>query len=116
MQKEMFIHEDSRRKLIEWANGDFKVAKALIAKAGCVVGDHYHAQKDETFLLLSGRANRVVIGEWRRENVEAPCVFDVPRGTYHLFDLKEGSVLCGVGTAPFDPHDEIEGHPATENR
>ncbi len=112
----MFKHEDSRRLLLEWANGDFKVAKALIAKAGCVVGDHYHKHKDEHFLLLSGRANRVVIGDWQRENVDAPVVLDVPRGAYHLFDLSEGSVLLGVGTAGFDPKDEIKGKPYTENR
>ncbi len=107
----MFVHEDDRRKLIEWANGDFKVAKALIAKSDCIVGDHYHREKDEKFLLLSGVANRVIIGDGSWDAVKAPAQFIVYRGSYHLFDLAEGSVLLGVATAEFDPGDEIKGKP-----
>lgn len=112
----MFVHEDERRKLIEWANGDFKVAKAVIAKGRsdcmcCVVGDHHHLKKDESFLLLSGFARLVIVGpkEWRE--VGAPFKWDVPRGAYHRFELVEGSVLLGVGTEEFDPEDEIPGRP-----
>ena len=107
----MFVHEDHRRKIIEWASGSFKVAKALVAKAGCVVGDHYHRNKDETFLLLSGRASYVVIGTDIWGNIEAPYLWEVPRGNYHRFELDDGSVLLGVGTEAFDEADEIRGKP-----
>ena len=107
----MFVHEDDRRKILEWATGEFKVAKALIAKEGCIVGDHYHRNKDEKFLLLSGFAPFVVIGENEWRNTEAPCYWEVPRGNYHRFELAEGSVLLGVGTEEFDPADEIRGEP-----
>ena len=108
----MFVHEDSRRKLIEWAEGDYKVAKALIVKQGDVaIGDHYHRHKDEKFLLIAGTAKEVVVGEQHWENVPAPFVWDVPRGTYHCFIFEPGSILFGVGTEAFDPADEIKGIP-----
>ena len=107
----MFVHEDSRRKLIEWANGAFKVCKVLIANEQCIVGDHYHRNKDESFLLLSGKATYVVIGPETWGNIEAPYVWNVPRGSYHRFEFIPGSVLIGVGTEPFDEADEIRGRP-----
>lgn len=106
----MFTHEDDRRKLIEWATGNFKTAKVLIAKAGCVVGDHHHKNKDEEFLLLSGAA-WVGIGDVLPYRIMAGTKIGVPRGTYHRFELDEGSILLGVGTEEFDPDDEIKGKP-----
>jgi quercetin dioxygenase-like cupin family protein len=106
----MFKHEDARRILIEWASGDFKVAKVLIAKAGCVVGDHYHRDKDEEFLLLSG-SGRVQLGDTPSYEIVGPATVVVPRGTYHRFELSEGAILLGVGTAEFDQEDEIKGKP-----
>lgn len=107
----MFVHDDARRRLIEFGQGPFAVCKALTAKAGCVVGEHYHRNKDESFLLLSGRAARVVIGDWQGSNLPAPQEWHVPRGTYHVFELEAGSVLIGTASAPFDPSDEIRGRP-----
>ena len=107
----MFVHEDSRRTLYEWAKGDFKCAKALIVKAPCSVGDHHHLRKDESFLLLSGHADLIVIGNETHINVSAPYAFHVPRGTYHRFDLQAGSVLLGTATAEFDESDEVPGRP-----
>lgn len=103
----MFIHEDERRKLIEWAGG--KVSKALIAKDGCVVGDHYHQKKEERFLLLTGKAKRIVIGDWTVRGVLPPAEFIVPPNTYHLFELEAGSILLGTASEEFDPADEIKG-------
>lgn len=107
----MFVHEDSRRKLIEWASGSFQVAKALVAKCCCSVGDHYHRHKDESFLLLSGRASVIIVGDKEWRDVSAPFACEVPRNTYHRFDLEAGSVLLGTGTEAFDPMDEIPGRP-----
>ena len=107
----MFIHDDARRRLIEFGSGTFKVCKALVAKEGCVVGDHHHRLKDESFLLLSGKAVYVVIGGETWCNVEAPYEWHVPRGTYHRFEFTPGSVLIGIGTERFDPADEIKGKP-----
>jgi dTDP-4-dehydrorhamnose 3,5-epimerase-like enzyme len=112
----VFVHEDDRRKLIEFGDGNFLpfvVCKAIVAKDECVLGNHWHAKKDESFLLLSGTARRVVIGEWHQFDQEAPQYWHVPRGTFHVFELEPGSVLIGTATAPFDQEDEIplDKHP-----
>ncbi len=107
----MFFHEDNRRKLFEISTGAFKVCKALIAKAGCIVGDHYHQKKDERFMLVSGMAHQVIIGGETFTEVPAPFEWTVTRGTYHLFDLAEGSILVGTATEEFDYGDEIKGRP-----
>ena len=105
----MFIHEDARRTLIEWSGG--KVSKALIVKEECAVGDHYHKNKEERFLLLVGVALRVIIGSVTERMIFAPHEFTVPPNTYHMFHLAEGSILLGVCSEEFDPKDEIKGHP-----
>lgn len=107
----MFIHEDARRRLIEWAEGEFKVCKVVIAESDCVVGDHYHLKKDEKFLLLSGRCISATIGGAVTYDPRPPFYFDVPRGIYHRFELEKGAVLLGVATERFDKDDEIPGKP-----
>jgi oxalate decarboxylase/phosphoglucose isomerase-like protein (cupin superfamily) len=107
----LHTHEDSRRTLVEWAKGAFKVAKIVTAKSDCTVGDHYHRNKDETFYLHSGHARRVIVGDAVQLSIDAPAEWNVPRGTYHAFDLAEGSVLLGTATEEFDPEDEIKGRP-----
>lgn len=111
----MFKHEDNRRVLLDWANGKFETCKALIAKDGCVVGDHHHLHKDESFLLIHGKASLVQIGATLEFDVLPPAVWHVPRGTYHKFTLRPGSILIGTATAPFDPTDEHPGHPCTNS-
>lgn len=108
----MHRHEDDRRVIIDWAQGEFKSAKVLIAKHGCVVGDHYHLRKDETFFLLKGRASNAVVGDDVQVDVKAPQEWNVPRGTYHRFELDEGSILLGTASERYDPEDEVKGKPA----
>lgn len=105
----MFVHEDDRRRLIEIPGG--AVVKAITAKEGCTLGNHYHRNKDEAFLLLSGKARHVIVGEDQWEWIDAPHGWFVPRGTFHVFVLEPGSVLIGTATAEFDPADEIGGKP-----
>ena len=104
-------HEDHRRILIDYATGDFKSAKVVEMKEDGTVGEHHHRKKDETVLLLKGRASRVLIGDSLQFNVWPPAEFYVPRGTYHAFDLDAGSILLGTSTAVFDPNDEVKGKP-----
>lgn len=107
----MFTHEDDRRSLIEFGSGQFRVCKAIVTKRHCVLGNHWHAHKTEEFLLLSGSAGKVVIGDQTFENVTAPQEWTVPPGTFHAFYLDPGSVLIGTASAEFDPADEIGGRP-----
>lgn len=109
MEEKIYSHEDERRVLVEWVeDSSFKAAKAVIAKEDCIVGDHYHKKKDETFLLLIGRAKRVIIGEKEETDIPALRKWTVPKGVYHLFELDQGSILLGVCTKKFDEKDEIK--------
>lgn len=104
----MFTHEDSRRVLFELTGGTFKAAKLLIAKSGCIVGDHYHRNKEERFLLVRGRAQAVIIGDDAERDIKAPREWIVPPNTYHKFWLEEGSILLGTASKEFDPDDEVK--------
>ncbi len=101
-------HEDERRTLIEWVKDTpFKSAKIVIAKDELPLGEHYHTKKDEMFYLLTGKGTMALDGV-KSEFNEGDCIF-IKRGTVHTFILSAGSILLGVGTEPFDPHDEIQG-------
>lgn len=43
------VSEDNRRSLYEFGEGEWKCAKYLDIKHDCVVGGHYHMEKDECF-------------------------------------------------------------------
>lgn len=106
----MYKHEDDRRLLME-ISGDFKTCKSIVAKDECVLGDHYHMGKDEQFVLASGWALEVVVGDARWISVPAPHSWYVPRGTYHRFVLEKGSVLVGTASEEYDAADEVHGWP-----
>lgn len=101
-------HEDDRRVLFDWAQGDFKSAKAVIVKKAIAIGDHYHKNKDEYFLLLQGEFMELTVGEKTERNIKAPYSVKIPRGVYHKFVCVEGSILLGVASELFDETDEIK--------
>jgi len=104
----MIVHEDERRIIYDWANGTFKSAKAVIIKTTLAVGDHYHNNKDEEFLLLRGEFIELWLDKDVVYNVKAPHKVLVPRGTYHKFVCSPGSILLGTATELFDLNDEIK--------
>ncbi len=99
-------NEDNRRILYDWANGNFKSAKAVVVKEEIAIGDHYHNNKTEEFLLLQGEFKLLQIGLNMKHNVPAPYKIFIPRGVYHKFICTPGSILLGVATEEFDPTDE----------
>lgn len=101
-------HEDERRIIYDWAEGEFKSAKAVIIKEEIAVGDHYHRYKEEEFFLLNGKFKELVVGNLLLFNVEAPYHVKVPRLTYHKFICEKGSILLGVASEIFNPDDEIK--------
>lgn len=104
----METHEDERRTLIEWIHDEpFRSAKVVIAKSEQSLGKHFHKKKDETFLLLTGKAKRVIIGPTEETDVFPIRKWFIPKGVKHEFVLEKGSILLGVGSEPFDPNDEI---------
>lgn len=103
----IYEHENDKRILIEWIeNTPFCSTKAIIAKTDSPIGGHYHKEKNEIFLLLKGKAKRVIIGKTEQRDVKAPHLWECPKGTYHLFELKKKSILLGAADKPFDSEDE----------
>lgn len=107
----MTTHEDNRRIIYDWADGNFKSCKAVIVKEPIAIGDHYHNNKVEEFLLLSGEFLELQLGDETLFNVKAPHKVVVPKGLYHRFVCTRGSVLLGTATELFDPQDEIKLKP-----
>lgn len=101
------VSEDERRKLSEFGNGgNWKVCKVLEMKQDGWVGMHYHKNKDELFLLMEGSGTFVLEKETVTQS--APYSLLVPRGMYHAFNLKKGSVLLGLATELHDPKDDYK--------
>ena len=100
-------HEDDRRTLIEWID-DFPIrnSKILILKRDCVLGNHYHNEKIDTFYLLKG-SGYYKIGEEYGMIEEGDCLrADIKQP--HTFRLKKGSILLEASTTPFNKEDEIQ--------
>lgn len=104
----MQTHEDDRRIIYDWADGNFKSAKAVIVKKEIPIGDHYHKNKEEEFLLLTGMFLELQVGEEITYNVKAPHKVFIPKNTYHKFICEKGSILLGTATELFDINDEIK--------
>lgn len=98
-------HDDERRTLIEWIQ-DFPVrsCKVVVAKGECLVGNHYHKNKDEIFYLLKGSGEVELDGLWETLNIGD--VIYIPAGMRHSFELTDGSILLGASTKPYDKDDE----------
>lgn len=95
-------HEDDRRVLFDWAEGDFKSAKALIIKSEEPVGNHSHDNCNEEFLLLQGEFKEMIVGETNWTDVKAPIKITVKRGVYHKFVCSVGSILLCVASEKFN--------------
>lgn len=104
----MIKHEDNRRIIYDWAQGNFKSCKAVIVKEEIPIGDHYHKNKEEHFFLVSGQFLELKIGAEISYNVSAPYSIIIPKNTYHKFTCKTGSILLCAATEFFDINDEIK--------
>lgn len=104
----MTVHTDNRRTIYDWSEGNFKSAKAVIVHEEIAIGDHYHNNKTEEFLLLTGEFIVLEVGNEILYNVPAPHKVVIPPGTYHKFICSVGSILLGTATELFDQNDEIK--------
>jgi len=96
------IHEDERRILESWAE-----AKIITAKKDCILGDHYHRIKTEKFIVLSGDVVMLLSNQWPIE-MNIGEIYTVEPMTWHSFDMKEGSVMIGLCSHPFDHNDDYK--------
>ena len=100
-------HDDERRILTEWIK-DFPIrsCKVVEAKKDCIVGNHYHKNKDEIFYLLKGSGEVELDG--LSEILQIGDIIYIPANQKHAFELTKGSILLGAATKPYDPNDEYK--------
>jgi GDPmannose 4,6-dehydratase len=100
MAKLSTTHSDDRRDL-----ESFPEAKLLTLKKDATIGGHYHAIKDELFILSAGEGT-IRLGANDATPMEIGKLYTVKAGTPHWFDLKAGSKLVGLNSRPYDPSDD----------
>lgn len=97
------VSSDNRRDLYELGTGGtWKVCKILVAKEYCSVGNHYHKNKDELFLVLSGVLTYNDMDFFANETIF------IERGTPHTFFLNEGCRLLCLASKEHDPNDDFK--------
>lgn len=97
----MLSHEDERRKLFSYPE-----AKVLEVKKDCVLGSHYHKLKTELFILSKGSCK--IMRGYITEKMELGKIYEVKPNEVHEFEIKEGSILIGLNSRPFDPSDDYK--------
>ena len=101
----MNSHTDNRRTIAEFGNGgNWKLCKVIKTKEDCILGNHYHKKKDESFMLIEGTGH-IKIVEWSSV-MELFKEYFVPANIRHEFHLTKNSVLIGLCSHEFDSEDE----------
>jgi mannose-6-phosphate isomerase-like protein (cupin superfamily) len=89
-----------------WAHADQYVGKVLFVKAGESLSLQFHREKDESWLVQSGRA-RVELGEagdpfLKEEVVSSGAAFHYRPGTVHRVTALEDTTILEVSTPHLD--------------
>jgi mannose-6-phosphate isomerase-like protein (cupin superfamily) len=89
-----------------WAHADQYVGKVLFVKAGESLSLQFHREKDESWLVQSGRA-RLELGEagdavLKEEIVSAGAAFHYRPGTVHRVTALEDTTILEVSTPHLD--------------
>jgi quercetin dioxygenase-like cupin family protein len=95
--KPEFTHTDSRRCLIQLLTSDIKQINAYQAKKGAVLGDHFHKDTTEYFLLCEGEISY-------NDSVSIPSgtLFVVKPGENHKITCLTDITLLTFLDIPFD--------------
>jgi mannose-6-phosphate isomerase len=89
-----------------WAVTDIYVGKVLFVKAGHALSLQFHRQKDESWLVQSGRA-KLELGEagesvLKEEIIVAGAAFHYRPGTVHRVTAIEDTTILEVSTPHLD--------------
>ena len=89
-----------------WALTDVYCGKLLFVKAGQSLSLQFHREKDESWLVHSGRA-KLELGEagetvLNEEVVAAGAAFHFPPGTVHRITALEDTTILEVSTSQID--------------
>jgi mannose-6-phosphate isomerase len=89
-----------------WALTDVYCGKVLFVKAGQALSLQFHRQKDESWLIHSGRAKlelgRTGEGALKEEIVTAGAAFHYAPGTVHRVTAIEDTTILEVSTPQID--------------
>jgi quercetin dioxygenase-like cupin family protein len=88
----MITHIDERRELFEFFGLDYDSVKVLVFKKTATVGNHSHDDKDEYFLLASGKILYLQNGDLYWDS-GVPTTFCITAGSHHVIKCTKGSVL-----------------------
>lgn len=105
------VSKDNRRKLYEFGEGgNWKVAKYLDIYEDCVLGGHLHNKKDELFFIQKGEVSvsMTVMSTLIESVVTAPDTVYVPRGSFHSFHCKAGTIMICLASELHDDNDDIK--------
>lgn len=89
-----------------WALSDAYCGKVLFVKAGCALSLQFHKEKDESWLVQSGKA-RLELGEpgqavLSEEVIAAGAAFRYRPGTVHRVTAIEDTTILEVSTPHLD--------------
>ena len=89
-----------------WALTDVYCGKVLFVKAGHSLSLQFHREKDESWLVQSGRA-KLELGEagesvLKEEVISAGAAFHYPPGTVHRVTAIEDTTILEVSTPQLD--------------
>jgi mannose-6-phosphate isomerase len=89
-----------------WARTEIYVGKVLFVKAGHALSLQFHRQKDESWLVQSGRA-KLELGEagasiLKEEVIAAGAAFHYVPGTVHRVTAIEDTTILEVSTPQLD--------------
>ena len=102
----MKLNEDSRRLLIDWNDGmPIETVKIVTAKETCVLGNHYHKEKTERFMLLAGQAT-YKLDDSRPETMIINKPVIIKPNVKHEFILTEGSLMICLVDRLYDAKDD----------
>ena len=103
----MNVHCDTRRMLIDWGEGKaWKTCKTVHVYERMSIGDHYHKEKDERFMLVYGSGMKTINGKTSLFNLND--IVDIEAGTKHEFLLEPGSILICLCTKVFTETDDYK--------
>ena len=103
------ISNNDRRILTDWdVNINCKSIKLINIYSNSTVGDHYHKDKDELFILINGEISELKVGDFKKTNVTSPSAWIVKRGCYHKFtNLNPVTLMC-LSTETFNKNDDFK--------
>ncbi len=112
--KVTFGHTDTRRRIDEYNGSNFAFTHFDV-KSIAPLGEHYHAEKTETFVILKGggiflscpvNEQGERIGEIEKTRIERNSVVSIPPFVAHTFVLEEGTEMICFSSARFDENNK----------